>query len=428
MQRALSLTRCGLSLAGRRHVGMNTSALAQQPPVVAAALSMPVPAVKAMACSSLSSTSAASSQSLNHKRGVASLSRTRDGLHPLYSSEQADQDPSRFIFSRYIAAPKVAAIIGAPMALGQPQIGVDQGPAYIRSAGLRARLEADSWTIEDAGDVDLANCAEDGRVAAQATLPPGSPAVKDSPDALNSLAVGHANYLVYKAAVERAKKGQFVLLLGGDHSIAVGSIAAVLSARPDASILWVDAHADINPPRASGSKNIHGMVLSFLMDIDGCRNTIPGFEWLDREGVPRLDPSRLVYVGLRDVDWAEKQLIKSLNIRAFSMMDVDRLGMAAVVHDALDHLSQQGRVPRPLHLTFDIDSIDPLYAPSTGTRVSGGLTYREAYFLCEAAAESNALVSMDLVEVNPAINEQGKDQTVGMAVRLCASAMGNRIL
>jgi len=373
------------------------------------------------------SASAAAAPARSSRRLVSSLSRTREG-RPLYSSEQADQDPARFTFSRYIAAPKVAAIIGAPMALGQPQVGVDQGPAYIRSAGLRARLEADSWLVDDAGDVDVTNCAAEGKAAAQAAQPKGAPEVQNSPDALNSLAVGHANYLVYKTAVERARKGQFVLLLGGDHSIAVGSIAAVLAARPDASILWVDAHADINPPRASGSKNIHGMVLSFLMDIDGCRESIPGFEWLNREKVPLLDPARLVYVGLRDVDWAEKQLIKSLNIKAFSMMDVDRLGIATVVRDALDHISQQGRVSRPLHLTFDIDSIDPLYAPSTGTRVSGGLTYREAYFLCEAAAESNALVSMDLVEVNPAINESGKDQTVGMAVGLCASAMGNRIL
>jgi len=369
---------------------------------------------------------------------VTSLSKTREG-RPLYSSEEADQDPARFSFSkRFLATPKVAAIVGAPMSLGQPQMGVDQGPAYIRSAGLTARLEADHWKVDDAGDVDLTQCAEQGKAAAAAAQQTahqqaggGSsqpPPPSDSPDALNSLAVGHANYLVYKAAVERARKGQFVLMLGGDHSIAVGSIAAVLSARPDAAILWVDAHADLNPPRASGSKNIHGMVLSFLMDIDGCRADIPGFEWLDAEKVPRLDPTRLVYVGLRDVDWAEKQLIKSLGIRAFSMMDVDALGMATVVRSALDHLSLQGRRPRPLHLTFDIDSIDPLYAPSTGTRVSGGLTYREAYYLCEAAAASEQLVSMDIVEVNPAINSEQQGQTVSMAVGLCASAMGNSIL
>ena len=313
------------------------------------------------------------------------------------------------------------------MALGQPQIGVDQGPLVIRKGGLHRRLLADHWLVEDLGDCDFSRCDELGREAAQAAAGPGAPPVANSPIALNSLSVGHANYLVYKAAMQPAQDSKFVLTLGGDHSIAVGSIAAILKARPDTAIIWVDAHADINPPRASGSGNIHGMVLSFLMDLEESRK-IPGFEWLDLEGVPKLDPQRLVYIGLRDLDWAEKQIIKSLGIRAFTMMDVDRLGIASVMQGALEHVV--GRVDRPLHLTFDIDSIDPMYAPSTGTRVSGGLSYREAYFICEMAAESGLLGSMDIVEVNPWINEEasGHNKTVDMAVGLCASAMGNKIL
>lgn len=315
------------------------------------------------------------------------------------------------------------------MSLGQPKGGVDQGPSAIRASGLHNRLTADHWKVEDAGDVDFSQCAELGRQAAQKAAGGSSAAaVVDSPLAHNSLAVGHANYLVYKAAYPSAQSGKFVLTLGGDHSIAVGSIAAILKARPDSSIIWVDAHADINPPSASGSGNIHGMVLSFLMDLDNTRTSISGFEWLDQESVPKLHPSRLVYIGLRDLDWAEKQIIRNLNIKAFTMQDVDRLGIAAVMRSALDHCTSTHRVPRPIHLTFDIDSIDPMYAPSTGTRVSGGLTYRESYFICEMAADTGLLGSMDLVEVNPSINAEGGEQTIAMAVGLCASAMGNKIL
>ena len=216
------------------------------------------------------------------------------------------------------------------MALGQPQVGVDQGPAYIRSGGLHERLAADDWRIDDLGDVDLSRSGEQGQEFAQLHAAPGSGKVGDSPLALNSLSVGYANYLVYQRAIEPAKAGKFVLTLGGDHSIAIGSIAAILKARPDTGIIWVDAHADINTPISSNSKNIHGMVLAFLMDLDGCRASVPGFEWLDLEGVPRLDPSRLAYIGLRDLDWSEKQMIKSLQLRAYTMMDVDRMGIAKV--------------------------------------------------------------------------------------------------
>lgn len=342
---------------------------------------------------------------------------------PLYSADFID--PDRFKFGKYVCRPKRVAIIGAPMALGQPQLGVDQGPAFIRSGGLHARLEADDWIVDERGDVDFANLDEDSHAAGMKSS--GQSTVVDSPIALNSLSVGHANFKVYEKAFASASSDQFVLTLGGDHSIAIGSVAAILKARPEVAILWVDAHSDINTPTASGSKNIHGMVLSFLMDLDGCRATTPGFEWMVTEQIPLLRPDRLAYIGLRDLDWGEKQIIKALNIKAFTMKDVDHLGIAEVTARASSHLLS--RVNRPLHLSFDIDSIDPMYAPSTGTRVNGGLTYREAYYICEIAAETGMLASMDLVEVNPAINaKDGQADTVGMAVGLCASALGNKIL
>lgn len=343
---------------------------------------------------------------------------------PLYTSSEGSS--SRFIFNKFISTPKTVAIVGAPMSLGQPQLGVDQGPAFIRKGGLASRLKADHWAIEDLGDVDFSTCEADGRKVAQKAAPHGS-SVIDSPLALNSLSVGRANYLVYDTVLRAADARKFVLTLGGDHSIAVGTIAAMLKSRPNIGIIWVDAHADINTPISSSSKNIHGMVLAFLMNLDNCRNTIPGFEWMTNENIPILLPERLVYIGLRDLDWGEKQIIKSLNIKAYTMSDVDHMGIASVVQNAISHVINRS-TDRPIHLTFDIDSIDPMYAPSTGTRVSGGLTYREAYYICEMAAETGKLASMDLVEVNPELNPEGQQATVAMAVGLCASALGNKIL
>jgi arginase len=235
--------------------------------------------------------------------------------------------------------------------------------------------------------------------------------------------VGNANHQIYKEVYKAACDSHFCLTLGGDHSIGIGSLSGILHARPDSAVVWVDAHADINTPYTSGSGNAHGMVLSFLMNLANAKD-IHGFEWLKQ--LPPLNPSRLVYIGLRDLDAGEKHILRALNIRTFTMHDVDKYGIGKVMELALDHII--GRVARPVHLSLDIDSIDPMFAPSTGTRVAGGLTYREAYYVCEALAETKCLSSMDMVEVNPKLNQSGSEQTIQMAVGLISSALGNRIL
>lgn len=223
----------------------------------------------------------------------------------------------------------------------------------------------------------------------------------------------------------KAGEGKFCLVLGGDHTIGTGSLAGMLSVHPDAGIIWVDAHADINTPDCSSSGNMHGMPISFLMRglVDSAK--VPGFEWLV-DG-PTMKPEQLVYVGLRDVDVPERRIIRELGIKAFSMQEVDRYGIGKTMEMALDHLC--GKKQRPLHMSYDIDAVDPVVAPSTGTKVRGGLTWREAHYVAEAVAETNLLVGLDMVEVNPSLSPgAGAQNTVEMALVLITSALGNRIL
>jgi len=182
----------------------------------------------------------------------------------------------------------------------------------------------------------------------------------------------------------------------------------------------VDAHADINTPQRSISGNMHGMPVAFLMGLVDGADTLPGFDWLQ----PCLKPHDVFYIGLRDVDDDEKDTIRSLGIRAYSMHDVDRLGIGNVMEQVLDQIGD-----RPIHLSFDIDAIDPFYAPHTGTAVTGGLTFREGNFICESLYSSGKLSSMELVEVDPSQHPEVEySKTVDMALTLIGSAMGKRIL
>lgn len=175
----------------------------------------------------------------------------------------------------------------------------------------------------------------------------------------------------------------------------MGTISGVLDAHPEACVVWVDAHADINTPQTSTSGNIHGMPLSFLLGIAGeipkAESGPQPFSWIK----PVLRPDRLVYIGLRDVDDGEKKILREHNIRAFSMHEVDKYGIGRVVELALAHVNPDGN--RPIHLSFDVDALDPSVAPSTGTPVRGGLTFREGHYICEAIAETGLLVGLDIM-------------------------------
>jgi len=316
--------------------------------------------------------------------------------------------PRSTLNSALLTDPKSVFCIGMPMYRGQQQKGVSHGPAAIRNNGLAERIERDGWLFHDFGDLNLPDSEE---------------AMEEHPHAKHSELVGRQARLLCESISKPAQEGKFCLTLGGDHSLAIGSIAGVLSANPETAVIWVDAHADINTPKTTYSGNVHGMAAAFLLGLHDTRQ-IRGFDWMKSI---KLLPQRLVYVGLRDVDPPERDIIRDLGIKAFTMQDVDRYGVGKTMEMALDHLLQ--RVNRRLHLTLDIDAVDPAYAPSTGTTVRGGLLYREAFYICESIAETGLLTSMDMVEVNPELSSTADSKmTAEMAVGLICAGLGNRIL
>jgi len=193
----------------------------------------------------------------------------------------------------------------------------------------------------------------------------------------------------------------------------------------------VDAHADINTPETTESGNIHGMPVGIMMKgLMESHHSLPGFEWLDQEVYKtcRLNPDSIVYIGLRDVDRGERRILRDLNIKTLTMYDIDHYGIGKVMEMALDHLLRSDR-NRPIHLSYDIDAVDPSHAPATGTTVRGGLTYREAHFVAEKVAASGNLASADMVELNPTLsNGMGSRETIELGLGLLTSLMGKSII
>merc|ERR1712166_289565 len=304
---------------------------------------------------------------------------------------------------RFLRAPKSVEINGVPFTFGQPMLGLDMGPDLIRECGLRAALSELGWQIKDNGDLDLVVPTHDD---------PASPII-------NGYAVGQMNKKVAETVSRAAKEGFFHLLIGGDHSVGAGTLAGILEARPDTGVIWVDAHADINTPESSPSGNAHGMPVA--LNIPGlCSGDLAGFEWL----TPRLDPKQIVYIGLRDIDKQERRIIRETGVHVFTMHDVDRHGIGPVMAKALEILGD-----RPLHMSYDIDGVDPAHAPATGTISRGGLTYREALYIAEIVGMSGRLGSLDLVEVNPSLaDDDGARETADLALKIIASAMGSSLL
>lgn len=222
---------------------------------------------------------------------------------------------------------------------------------------------------------------------------------------------------VAKTVGAHARAGKLPVTLGGDHSLAMGTISGTLSAHPEAVVIWIDAHADINTAESTNSGNIHGCPVSFLLGLND--PPVPEFAWVKAA----LTSSRLVYIGLRDVDAGEKKILKENNIKAFSMHEVDRYGIGKVVEMALDHVNPNRDLP--IHLSFDVDALDPSVAPSTGTPVRGGLTFREGHYICEAVYETGLLVALDLMEVNPSLLDSvSVEQTVAVGCSLVRAALG----
>ncbi|HUI81263.1 MAG TPA: arginase [Bryobacteraceae bacterium] len=302
--------------------------------------------------------------------------------------------------------PSIIAIIGAPLDLGQGRRGVDMGPSALRVANLNSRIRALGYDVEDLGNVEVAQAEN---------TPEGDSSAKYAVEIAAS-----CEHLA--AAVGQAlARGRFPIALGGDHSIAVGTVTGVsdhFRARDkNVGIIWLDAHADMNTPDSSPSGNVHGMPLACIVGLGPRELThLGGY-------APKVNPRNAVIVGLRDVDQLEKPHVRDSGVRAFTMRHIDERGLRSVMEEAI-RLASDGTVG--FHLSLDMDFVDPRDAPGVGTPVRGGVTYREAHLAMEMICDSGQMVSMEVVEVNPVIDEVNR--TADLAVELVMSGLGKRIL
>ena len=296
---------------------------------------------------------------------------------------------------------KPVAVIGASLDLGAGRRGVDMGPSAIRYAGLAARVESLGRVCVDWGNVETA--------VAEAT------AIEDErarflPQIMDTC--GRVAGLVARAL----ELGDVPLVLGGDHSVALGTLGGLSRAHGPGGVLWIDAHGDLNTPQTSPSGNVHGMALAAALGLGG-----PLFE-SEAWDLPAVEPARVALVGVRSLDEGERRVLGELDACVATMSDLDRLGVETVMRRALDHIAGAGFV----HLSLDMDALDPEVAPGVGTPVRGGLSYREAHLVLELVAESGLAGSLEVVEVNPILDRE--NETGKLAVELVASALGATIL
>jgi len=302
--------------------------------------------------------------------------------------------------------PKTIVVIGVPLDLGQQRRGVDMGPSALRVAGLESKLESIGHTVEDAGNIDVTLAEQEN---------PGHPHARYLNE-ITATCTKHAN-LVLKTL----ESGKVPFAIGGDHSMAVGTVSGVAEyyhrQNQNIGLLWIDAHSDINTPDTSPSGNVHGMPLGAIMGL-GPTELANIYGWS-----PKIRPENCVLVGIRDVDLAEKENIRRAGIEVFTMRDIDERGMRAVMEEAL---RMAGRGTVGYHVSLDMDWIDPEDAPGVGTPVPGGSTYREAHLAMEIIADHGRMTSMEIVEVNPVIDEHNR--TAELAVELAMSAFGKKII
>ncbi len=298
------------------------------------------------------------------------------------------------------------AIIGAPLDLGAGRRGVDMGPSAVRVANLNSRLASLGYEVEDLGNV---------AVSQQEAEPPGPENAKYLPqitDTCTRLAT------MVEQALDR---GHFPVVLGGDHSVAIGTVSGVAAhlrrTGGKLGLLWIDAHADMNTPESSPSGNVHGMPLACIIGLGPSDLThISGF-------APKVDANNVALIGIRSVDEIERGHVQQSGVHVFTMRDIDERGLLTVMKEALAVVS---RGTAGFHVSFDMDSVDPREAPGVGTPVKGGITYREAHLAMELLCDCGTVTSMEVVEVNPVIDEANR--TADLAVELLMSAMGKRIL
>ncbi|HEX3326855.1 MAG TPA: arginase [Actinomycetota bacterium] len=292
------------------------------------------------------------------------------------------------------------SILGAPLDLGAARRGVDMGPSAIRYAGVAERLQSLGIDVVDCGNV----MAELPEVASVRDV-----SARYLPEILATCAQ------IARGVAAIAEDDRLPLIFGGDHSIAMGTLAGLKQAFGDGGVLWVDAHGDLNRPETSPTGNVHGMPLAAA--LGACGFSLEGFS-----PPPWVDPSRVALVGIRALDPGEKRLVQEKGLRVLTVADIDRRGMAEVMREAIEVV----RGPGFVHLSLDLDVCDPEIAPGVGTPIRGGLSYREAHLAMELLAEAEILHSIEVVEVNPILDHA--DETGHLAVELIASALGARIL
>ena len=301
---------------------------------------------------------------------------------------------------------KVVDIVGVPLDLGAGRRGVDMGPSGFRIADVGPRIRGLGYEVCDCGNIPVPI--------------PEVIGVRDS-HARYAREIGEVCESLCVRVRDSLASGHIPLSLGGDHSLAAGSIAGTAAALREQGrsfgLLWIDAHADMNTPETSRSGNVHGMPLAAVLGKGPIELAcVGGFS-------PKVDPKRCAVVGLRNLDEQEKETVRQSGVHAYTMKDIDLRGMAAVMGEALSILCADGAV---LHVSFDMDAVDPFISPGVGTPVQGGLSYRESHLLMEMVFDTERMIALDVVEVNPILDTQ--NSTARLGVELILSALGKKIL
>ncbi|CAN3356489.1 hypothetical protein DICA3_C03378 [Diutina catenulata] len=306
---------------------------------------------------------------------------------------------------------KKATIVTAPFSGGQPKGGVELGPQYMLEAGFQKQLSALGW------DTEVAEPLKDSSFEERKTNDRDEYGVK------NAAIVSEMAKTLHESVYQTLQSGRMPVTIGGDHSLGIATVSAALRHNPDTCVLWIDAHADINSPATTDTGNLHGCPISFVMGIDR-ESYPPEFAWVPEV----LKSNRIAYIGLRDVDEGEKAILRKYNIPAFSMYHIDKYGIGKVLDMALDAVNPTRE--SPVHLSYDIDAIDPTFVAATGTRVEGGLYLREGLFIAEDIAASGLLSSLDIVELNPLLakNPSELNDTVSVACAIGRCALGQSLL
>lgn len=299
---------------------------------------------------------------------------------------------------------KIIELIGAPTTFGQKKLGVDLGPDAIRYAGVLPRLKRIGHEVIDAGNIEAPTVDIEKFMSQQEGLQNYEEILTFSKSLKDKVS-------------ESIRQGHFPVILGGDHSLAIGSISGVAEHYDDLGIIWYDAHGDLNVPEESPSGNMHGMPLRILAgEGDEKLVQLGGF-------APKVKPENIVLIGMRDLDFGEREYIKKHQIRTYTMADIDERGIRSVIEESIAYLKDK---TDGVHLSLDVDALDPNETPGTGTKVLGGLTYRESHYALELLNQSDMITSMDIVEVNPLLDVENR--TAQQAVALLGSFFGETLL